>query len=247
MAKMNELLASRFKKASEKLSKMTGLAELSTSGKLSSFAGVFRVSALASSEQEQLRTLLSSYNDTQQEVEVDFAALMAITSEVKAINNQAAILHGERIKRAQEILKKYRDGAFSAWLMQTYGNRQTPYNFLQYYELYSSLPETLQPKIDEMPRQAVYTLASRSGSKEQKEEIIQNYSGQSKQELLTQIREIFPLSEDDRRGQDLAENAISQLQRLSMALKRGRFKPSGEQREKLKSLLSSLQKLISRE
>ncbi|NGX37987.1 MAG: hypothetical protein K1000chlam2_01156, partial [Chlamydiae bacterium] len=42
MVKVNDLLSSRFKKASEKLSKMTNLAEMSTSGSLSSFSGVFR-------------------------------------------------------------------------------------------------------------------------------------------------------------------------------------------------------------
>lgn len=244
MVKVNELLARRFKKASEKLSKMTGLAELSSSGSLSSFSGIFRVSALLPAEQELLRTLLSSFNDSKQEIEIDLETLMAITSEVKAINNQAAILHGERIKRAQEILKKYRDGAFSAWLMQVYGNRQTPYNFLQYYELYTSLPDNLQSKVDEMPRQAVYTLASRSGSLEQKEAIVQKYSGQSKQELLTLIRETFPLAEDDKRAEDLAELTILQLRRIQMHMKRRRFKPTDGQREELHQLLSTLQKMV---
>ena len=46
-------------------------------------------------------------------------------------------------KERKTILKNYRDGAFSAWLIATYGNRQTPYNFLQYYELYITLPEHL--------------------------------------------------------------------------------------------------------
>ena len=32
------------------------------------------------------------------------------------------------------------------------------------------MPTTLQPKIDAMPRQAIYTLASRPGSNEIKEE-----------------------------------------------------------------------------
>lgn len=244
MAKVNELLASRFKKASEKFSKMTGLAELSSSGKLSSFSGVFRVTALTGSEQDALRALLDSFNDSEQEVDTDFQMLTAITSEVKAINNQAAILHGERIKRAQEILKRYRDGAFSAWLMQTYGNRQTPYNFLQYYELFISIPQGLQPKIDVMPRQALYTLASRAGSLEKKEEIIKNYNGETKQELLTLIRETFPLAEDDKRAGDLAEVTFSQLQKIYKTLKRSRFHPSKDQKTRLHEVLTSIQKLI---
>ncbi len=45
-----------------------------------------------------------------------------------------------------------------------------------------------------MPRQAVYSLASRDGDQEQKELIIQNYNGEPKQELLKLIRDTFPLS-----------------------------------------------------
>src|ERR1700677_3684402 len=116
MSKFNDLLNLRFKTKETQQPKMTALVERSNNGDLSSFSGVFRVMPLNDQEKE------------------DLEALTAITSEVKAITNQAVILHGERIKRAQEILKKYRDGAFTAWLFATYGNRQTPYNFLQYYE-----------------------------------------------------------------------------------------------------------------
>ena len=170
--------------------------------------------------------------------------LSAITSEVKAINNQAAILHGERIKKAQEILKKYRDGAFSAWLIATYGNRQTPYNFLQYYELHTSLPQTLHPKLDEMPRQAVYTLASRSGPFEKKQEIIKNYQGEPKQELLSLIRKTFPLALDDKRKQDAAEYAIQVLTRLHKQLIETPLRPSAEQKKTFHDLLKSLKSLV---
>jgi len=244
MVKVNELLAKRFKKASEKLSKIAGLAELSSSGSLSSFSGVFRVTALTSNEQEELRSLLGSFKEDEQEIEEDLDLLMTITSEVKAINNQAAILHGERIKRAQEVLKKYRDGAFSAWLIQIYGNRQTPYNFLQYYELYISLPTTLQTRVDEMPRQAIYTLASRARSLEEKEAILQNYKGQTKEELLTLIRETFPLPEEDKRGEDLAAALLTQLERLHKKMKRRRFNPKEEQKNRLRQILHQMQKIV---
>ncbi|MBM3208341.1 MAG: hypothetical protein FJZ57_07065, partial [Chlamydiae bacterium] len=181
MAKVNSLLSERLKKATEKLSKMSNLAEMSSSGNLSSFSGVFRVSQLTPQEQDQIRGLLNQYASVEDHNPQDFDLLLSITSEVKAINNQAAILHGERIKKAQELLKRYRDGAFSAWLIHTYGNRQTPYNFLQYYELYNALPQMLVPKLEEMPKQALYTLASRDGTLEQKQEIIKNYQGETKQ------------------------------------------------------------------
>ena len=186
MAKVNELLSSRFKKASS--NKMQNLAQLSSSGTLSSFSGVFKVSPLTENEEEKLRTLLADYSNETQEIGEDLTSLSSITSEVKAINNQAAILHGERIKKAQTILKKYRDGAFSAWLIGAYGNRQTPYNVPQYSELYTAMPKTLQEKVDEMPRQAVYTLATRKCAQKEKETVIKNYKGETKKELLALTR-----------------------------------------------------------
>ncbi|MES2123039.1 MAG: CT583 family protein [Chlamydiota bacterium] len=244
MSKVNSMLTQRLKRASEKLSKMTNLVELSSSGNLSSFAGVFRVAPLSANEQYNLQELLSNYKNEEQETAQDFAYLSALTAEVKAINNQAIILHGERIKKAQEILKNYRDGAFSAWLVATYGNRQTPYNFLQYYELHTSLPEKLHSKLDEMPRQAVYSLASRNGPREEKEHIIHNYQGQPKQELLKLIRDTFPLAENDRRAQNLADLALSTLAKVKNQIDTPAFAPSSQQKKQLLQHLRDLKALI---
>lgn len=241
MAKVNDLLTSRFKKASNKLSKMTNLAEMSASGKLSSFSGVFRVTPLTENEEEHLRNILSEYSKKHLDISSDLKFLSEITSEVKAINNQAAILHGERIKRAQEILKKYLDGAFSAWLISTYGNRQTPYNFLQYYELYFSVPKILQDKVDSMPRQAIYTLATRNCPKEEKEEIIKNYHGESKKELLRMIREKFPLAQKDKRAPSISEQIIKDLLRIEKELFNPLYMPSKEQKLRIREVLRSIQ------
>ena len=240
MAKVNSLLSERLKKATEKLSKMSNLAEMSSSGNLSSFSGVFRVSQLTPQEQDQIRELLNQYASIEDHNPQDFDLLLSITSEVKAINNQAAILHGERIKKAQELLKRYRDGAFSAWLIHTYGNRQTPYNFLQYYELYSALPQLLVPKLEEMPKQALYTLASREGTLEQKQEIIKNYQGETKQELLDIIRKRFPLSKNDKRAQDFVSHTITVLSKLHQFLSENTFEPSIKQKKAIKSLLRQI-------
>ena len=214
MSKFNDLLNLRFKQKETQQTKMTALVERSNNGDLSSFSGVFRVTALNDQEKANLEEILTSFRQSETyNVENDLKALMMITSEVKAITNQAVILHGERIKRAQEILKLYRDGAFTAWLFTTYGNRQTPYNFLQYYEFYTIMPQALHPKLDQMPRQAIYTLASRAGSMDRKEEIIRNYSGQPKQELLNLIRNEFPLAEDDKRNPNFTSHAISFLKK----------------------------------
>lgn len=217
---------------------MAELAEKTNDGQLTVFSGLFGSPHLSEQEKTDLTELLSKYApDEAVDVTQDLTSLLAITSEVKAINNQAAILHGERIKKAQEILKKYREGAFTTWLRATYGNRQTPYNFLQYYEFYIKVPKTLHSKIEAMPRQAVYTLASREGTFSQKEEIVRNYQGETKQQMISLIRTLFPLKEDDLRREDIAENSIKQLERLHSDFARGRPKFSPKQRERLLELL----------
>ena len=247
MSKFNDLLNLRFKTKETQQPKVTALVERSNNGDLSSFSGVFRISALNDKEKADLEELLRNFRlNEAYDIETDFRALSAITSEVKAITNQAAILHGERIKRAQEILKKYRDGAFTKWLFVTYGNRQTPYNFLQYFEFYSMMPQVLHPKIDQMPRQAVYSLASRQGPIEKKEEIVRNYKGQAKQDLLQIIRLEFPLADDDRRHPNFAAHAISFLKRAHDMMKNPLCVPSEIEKKDLKKLLASLNVLLEK-
>ncbi len=243
MSKVNDLLFNRFR---QKFSKMTELAEISSKGNLSSFAGVFKVSPLTSQEKEDLETLLNEYkSESAYTISDDLLNLSSLTSEIKAINNQAAILHGERIQKAQEILKKYRDGAFSAWLINTYGNRQTPYNFLQYYEFYLQLPATLHPKLDEMPRQAIYTLASRDAPFDQKEELLKNYNGETKNEVLTLIRKTFPLEDRDGRREDLGEQAVIALKKLEELFIQKRFRPTDDQKLEIQKLLGTLTQHVS--
>ncbi len=240
MAKINTLLSQRLKTASEKLSKMTNLVELSSSGNLSSFAGVFRVTVLNETEKQTLKDILNQYKNENQEVIQDLEYLSSLTAEVKAINSQAIILHGERIQKAQQILTSYQEGAFSAWLICTYGNRQTPYNFLQYYELYRAIPASMQAQLDLIPRQAAYSLASRQGPLAQKQHIIKTYQGQSKQELLELIRITFPLSIKDKRAQDVANIAILNLQKILVQIKKSTFCPTNKQKQQLFSLFKEL-------
>lgn len=245
MSKFNDLLNLRFKTRETSQPKMTALVERSNNGELSSFSGVFRVSALNEKEKSVLEDLLKSFSNGEEcHLEADLKALSAITSEVKAIANQAVILHGERIKRAQDILKRYKDGAFTAWLYATYGNRQTPYNFLQYYEFYTLMPQALHPKIDQMPRQAVYTLASRNGPVEMKEEIVKEYAGQPKQELLKAIREKFPLNDDDKRLPNFGAHGLSFLKRAKEMFKHPNCSLSMASKTEAMKLLSQIGHLL---
>lgn len=216
MAKLNSILKERFKK--KEPPKMSDLAKRTSIGQLTPFSGVFGIPRVEEKDRTKLTELLNKYSTDHEEIDIptDLSFLLEITAEVNAINNQAAILHGERIKKAQEILKKYREGAFSAWLLTTYGNRQTPYNFLQYYEFYTKMPKTLHSTIESMPRQAIYTLASREGNLEQKEEIVRNYKGEGKQEVISLIRSRFPLNENDKRKENLAIGSIKQLKQIAM-------------------------------
>ncbi len=245
MNKFNDLLNLRFKMKDS--SKMSALVEKTSSGNLSSFSGVFRVVALNESEKNLLEQILVSFRHSETyDVQSDLNVLSTISSEVKAITNQAVILHGERIKKAQIILKNYRDGAFTAWLYATYGNRQTPYNFLQYYEFYSLMPTSLHIKIDQMPRQAIYTLASRNGALEEKEEIVKNYAGEPKDELLKLIRSRFPLSDDDKRMPHFGGQAISHLKRAKELFRHTQCRLSTLEKGEALLLLGQIRSLIDR-
>ncbi len=240
MSKVNSLLSERLKRTSGS-KKMTSLAQDSARGNMTSFSGVFQVAELSDAERNYLKEILDEYATGEEDLEGDLKQLSSITSEVRAITNQAAILHGERIKRAQGILKKYRDGAFTAWLLSTYGNRQTPYNFLQYFEFHQALPKELRPQLERMPRQAIYTLASRNGSFDDKTKLVETYEGESKDELLTRIREIFPLEETDGRRRSSGDALISSLSKLHRQLSKGRLPLNNDQREAVRKLLELLQ------
>lgn len=243
MANVNTLLNERLKKGDQ--SKMAALAKQSASGNLTSFSGVFSVSELNDQEKIALETLLKEYSTEAKDLKSDLNALISITSEVKAINNQAAILHGERIKKAHTILIRYRDGAFTAWLIAAYGNRQTPYNFMQYFEFYEAMPKKLRPQIESMPRQAIYTLASREGPLEKKQEIVETYNGETKVELLQKIRELFPLETKDKRRQNIGDSTILSLTRLLLALKNTRFTLTPHQSTTIHQLLDTIRQYVS--
>lgn len=244
MEKVSTLLTQRLK-IKEKSKKMTAMASQSTAGNRSGFSGIFSLVELSQKEKDLLENMLKEYAIDEVNISTDLHSLISITSEVKAINNQAAILHGERIKKAHTILTRYRDGAFSSWLITAYGNRQTPYNFMQYYDFYHTMPKTLRPQIEAMPRQAIYTLATRAGPVEKKQEIIENYSGETKTELLMLIRNQFPLKNMDKRRQNIGDGVILNLKRLCDVLAQKPITISREQKNTIYELLAHVNHLVS--
>lgn len=242
MAKINALLTERLKKTESP--KMAAMAKQSANGNLSSFSGVFSIADLSHHEKNSIETILKDYAIDPENLDSDLAHLISITSEVKAINNQAALLHGERIKKAHSILTRYRDGAFTAWLIAAYGNRQTPYNLMQYYEFCEAMPKTLRFQIEAMPRQAIYTLASREGAIEKKKEIIESYQGQTKSELLLVIRKTFPLGESDKRQQSVGESLVLALHKIHRDLKKRSGHITKSQKEAVTTLLEAIHQLV---
>ncbi len=204
----------------------------------------FKALPLSTSEAAFIHNILLENKTKNSRVETDFDTLKSLTQEIKAIQTQAIILHGERIKKAQSLLKQYKDGAFTEWLIAVYGNRQTPYNFLQYYEFYLSLTDLLRPKLLDMPKQAIYTLASRSGDLEKKQSIVQSYQGESKHLILAKIRSTFPLSSTDKRKEKFSESVILTLSRLLDQLDGKEWTPSKLEKEKIAALLKALLKEV---
>lgn len=243
MKDINAILNQRINK-SEHSSKMAAMAKQSSMGQLTSFSGLFQVTELNEREKHSIEDILKNYSQDEGALASDLAALIEITSEVKAINNQAALLHGERIKRAHTILTRYRDGAFTAWLIAAYGNRQTPYNLMQYYDFHETLPKRLHPQLEAMPRQAIYTLATRDGELEKKQDIVEQYRGETKAQLLQLIRQTFPLGSRDGRRTHLGNGIIQQLNRIRLDLKTQKPVLDGAQKKRIHLLLKELELLL---
>ena len=240
MGRFESLLKFRSKNKNAQ-AKITALTEIAKKKETSTLAGMFHTAPLSENEKDNISNILKEFQSFEDyDTDQDLKELLDITSEVKAITNLAVMLHGERVKKAQTILKNYKEGAFSAWLISTYGNRQTPYNFLQYYDFYTATPQNLHSILDSMPRQAVYTLASRAGEPERKQLIVQKYKGETKQEILQIIRKEFPLDRDDKRLPNLANQAIHSLKRMKDLVEHDLFDPTEQQHELIVQLLKDI-------
>lgn len=169
--------------------------------------------------------------------------LTDITRQIKSISAQSILLHGQRIKEAQEILAHYKDGAFSKWLMATYGNRQTPYSMLRYYELYQNAPVSHKALIESAPKKAVYLLASRDGDLNKKMEILQNHGKSKQSDLVLLIQETFPVAENDQR-QPKNSSAIEALNKACQKLEKNKRHLSEDDFENIHGVIERLQSLL---
>ncbi len=232
----------RFK--AQKKEKMTELVARSNAGQLSSFAGVFQVAPISAAEQTSLRSLLEKYQTQEVNLTCDLNELTTLTSEVKAISHQAVILHGERLKKIQALLKSYREGAFSDYLLHVYGNRQTPYNFLLYYDFFSKISKEHQQIVSEMPRQVIYTLSSRKVSMQEKEAFVAQYKGETKSELLKKLRSSFPLPLQDKRSARPTKEALDLLRKAHQVVLKEHAAFSASEKKEAHLLLKEIKEIL---
>ena len=163
---------------------------------VNSFNAVFDLQKLDSQEEENLKGILHGNwitdNLSKSEVEKNFQELKSITSEIKSISRQGAFLIGERVVKARDMLKPYRDGTFTLWLESTFGSRRSGYNMLAYYELYRALPdESLKTKYKTMPQKAAYSLANRKGDNQKKFEFIDQHFNLKGSDILLLVQKEF--------------------------------------------------------
>lgn len=205
---------------------------------------------LSEAEEFSLQQLLKEYQYEDKDSSVfsdDFKKLKLLTIEIRSITAQAVILHGERIKQAQKILGVYKEGAFSRWLMQTYGNRSTPYSYLHFYELHLEINPSLKKQLDLMPKKAAYRLATRSGKLEVKEEIVEKFANQKQSKILQIIEKAFPVSPQDgrrRKNDDVYQNILDEIEALEEKLFENKDSLSKEARSRIGDIVERLQQII---
>lgn len=207
--------------------------------KKSSFRAEFTSAPLNEEETQKILKMLESGSSDSESMEGDQQTLTEITIQIRAIEKQSILLHGERISRAQIILKKYRDGTFSHWLQLAYGNRQTPYRMLQFYDLFMKLGKNEKELISSMPKRAAYALASRSGKIEKKIDIIKEHHDSPPDEIIQVVQEIFPLKKEDKRKSakgikdaDLLKTVLPRIRKLKV-------------RKNLEKVLALVEKMLS--
>ena len=198
----------------KKSSKKTGF---NLAPNTNSFNSIFETTPLDETESNRIEKLLvDNYIPGvigKEQVERDLNQLKSITSQIRAIGRQGIVLMGERVHKARETLKPYKDGTFTRWLEFTFGTRRTGYNLLAYFELHRDLPRIdLREKFKRMPLRPAYTLASREGEIDLKADIIHKHHKLDHKTLITIIQEKLPhTSESNRVQKQFVERLIAQM------------------------------------
>ncbi|MDF2577728.1 MAG: pGP6-D [Chlamydiales bacterium] len=196
-------------------------------------------------EYSRLVSILTTFSRIQPpENEEDLQELENITSELKGLIGGSVLLQGERIKKAQRLFFSYKEGAFKSWLLSLYGNRQTPYNMLQYYELHYDLPAAMRNILEQLPRKAAYILASRQAPLEDKIKILQRYKGEKQDDFIIIIRNTFPGSVYDQRRKNVKISTLNAMNKLCNTLEKATDNLGAEGAQKINELITRLNKYL---
>ena len=218
---------------------------------VNSFHAVFDTKPLDAKEANEIeRLLVDNFQPGQadeEQVEKDVEQLKLITSEIKAIGKQGTILMGERVHKARELLKTYKDGTFTKWLESTFGTRKTGYNMLAYYDLYTALPhDDLRESLKKLPQRTAYILASRHGDIDTKAEIINEYHDRTHDELVILIQEKLPVAlGDKRKAKSSNERLISAMKEAAQKLQKRKTALTEDDRNGLATLAQMIGALIN--
>lgn len=225
--------------------------ELVQSGPINSFRTLFDYKHLPEEESREIEDLLWTHASheivAEDQLLRDAEQLQHLTAEIRAISKQGIILLGERIHKAQLILKRYGDGqgAFTQWLVSTFGNRRSAYNMLSYYEFYQILPDQqLKDQLKAMPVQAVYSLASRQGDLDVKFDIVRSYKGQRQKDLLVLIQQRLPLRDADARRAKGDPVPVEGLEKVCQTLETLGAHLDTQHRERIQRVLDRLHRLL---
>jgi hypothetical protein len=193
-------------------------------------------------EESRIRDIIKKDNSFE---EVDLKEILDLSKRIKSIKAQEALIVGEAVKKAQTVLSNYSSGVFSEWLVELFGNVQTPYNFLRFFELYTLLKERSQKEYLSIPRRAAYKLAKVEGSTEQKEEFISLGKNKNASSLEEEIDILFPKSQRATKTRKVSpENIPESLEKiLSKTLGRVEHIDTDKQKKLAKLLVKILSKM----
>lgn len=165
------------------------------------FNSMFDIRPIEDFEKDKIKEIIVNGNSKSEmgHLSSDAESLIKLTSEIKSIGRQAVLLIGERVSEARSILKDYRQGTFTKWLIATFGAKRSGYNALCYFDLYNNLPDGSRSKFKKLNPTTAYVLASRRGKIDVKAEIIEEAKNKSHEEIISVIQEKLPLPENDKR------------------------------------------------
>jgi hypothetical protein len=167
------------------------------------FKTIFNIQSLDHTDSDLIEKLILENCDVEEEAQEVTRQIQQITIEVRGILKEGALLLGERIYKAREILKRHNKNknSFTEWLKIAFSNsRSTAYNALSYYEFHSLLPsDHLKDLFRKCPHKAAYILSAREGGIAQKIDILRKHSHLKSEEIIDIIDEELPLPHSDQR------------------------------------------------